>query len=394
MTPTLVHDPPPRAPGRAGIEAVAAPTGLGIAALLVEQHGAGTDAPLLAHLVGLLAGLIAVPTSRGLSGSAWPAGVAAATLYWAAPWAVTAVTVVPTPATLALPFVAGVVTATLCVHAPTWRSAAAVGGAWALIASTAAPASAWSVDEPAGPAMVAGNGVVEQADTHAFLIHRAALILRNDGYTAIARFLHRPDPAGPPRTTYLWRMQLGARDADRRLKPQMSDHFFNWWTHSGKGLIAGPSAATFAEKQFAKAQAAWNAGDASRAMYRLGAAVHLVDDACAPPHQFVLAPNHRLYEEWALHHQQAMAVSSGGIYRDDFRVTTGHGGTAWSSAHTRGWLDECAHRAAELVVNAALPASDYPRAVGPRWHTAAHFRETQRLTAGYIAFFFEQAGGP
>ncbi|MDQ4008633.1 MAG: hypothetical protein M3211_11105 [Actinomycetota bacterium] len=265
-----------------------------------------------------------------------------------------------------------------------------------LVAGSAAPASAWSVDEP-GPAtaaMVAGDGVVERADTHAFLIHRASVILRNDGYTAIARFLHSPDPAGPPRATYLWRMQLGARDADRRLKPQMPDHFFNWWTHSGKGLIAGPSAAMFAEAQYARALAAWREGDASRAMYRLGAAVHLVDDACAPPHQFVFAPNHRRYEEWALHHQRAMTVSSGGLYREDFRATTGHGGPAWSSDHTRGWVDECAHRAAELVVNAALPVGGQPGGVGAWWRTAAHFRETQRLTAGYIAFFFEEAGGP
>jgi hypothetical protein len=130
-------------------------------------------------------------------------------------------------------------------------------------------------------------------------------------------------------------------------------------------------------------------------MYHLGAATHLVDDACAPPHSFVLDPNHRAYENWMMAHQRQMTSSSGGIYRDQFRVHEGHGGPEWSSSHTRGWVDECAHRAADMIPNAAVPppdATDDPS--GEIRRTDSLFRQAQQLTAGYLAFFFETVGGP
>ena len=248
-------------------------------------------------------------------------------------------------------------------------------------------ADAWSVDEPAGTVVVA-------QDTHAFLLRQGARILRGDGRTAVADFLGSPDPTAAGHS-YLWRMQTGARDADRRLKRTvMPDHFFNWWTHSGKGLVAGPSAATYAEQQFAVAVRAWRRGDRPTAMYHLGAATHLVDDACAPPHEFLLVPHHRAYEEWVLARQESLAVGSGGIYASDFRQHTGHGGPAWSSAHTRGWVDECAHRAAEFVLNTMQPPGVVPGDPNPPAGADDHFRETQRLTAGYLAFFFDTVGGP
>ncbi len=269
-----------------------------------------------------------------------------------------------------------------------------------------AGAGAWSVDEPADtdPRMLAGNGVVVSVDTHAFMIQQAAVILRHDGLKAAAGVLDAEDPTAPfalspdgrastKHESYLWRMQLGARDADRVLKkPEMPDHFFNWWTHSGKGLIAGTSAATWAEQQFALATKLWAAGDRPAAMYRLGAAAHLVGDACAPPHASPYVPNHRAYEEWVVSRQSEYAVSSGGIYRTDFRVTKGHGGDEWSSAHTRGWLDECAHRSAELLFDTAQPPPDSPTGATPYVNTMDNFKDAQRLTAGYLAFFFESVG--
>lgn len=282
----------------------------------------------------------------------------------------------------------------------------------ALVAGTAAfgpvaGAGAWSVDEPPpdDPRMVAGDGIVVGMDTHAFLVQQGARILRNDGRTAIADFLDSADPAAPwrhdravhrldRRESYLWRVQRGARDADRSLKPQLPDHFFNWWTHSGKGLIAGPSAATYAEQQYAAAVRDWRAGNRDGAMYHLGAATHLVDDACTPPHETLFVPNHRAYEEWVLARQTTWAVARDGVYRKDFRVHRGHGGPEWSSAHTRGWVDECAHSAAALVVNTAQPPPGGPLSDGAYGRTRGHFAFTQRITAGYLAFFFDSVGGP
>lgn len=283
---------------------------------------------------------------------------------------------------------------------------AALGVAVVAEVATVAGAGAWSADEPHATAaqLRAGNGVVVALDTHAFLLQQAVTILRNDGHVAEADFLSSADPAAPyarnadgtattHRESFLWRLQLGSVDADGVNKAtQMPDHFFNWWTHSGKGTISGPSAATWAEEQFSEAVSAWRHGDRSSAMYHLGAAAHLVDDACAPPHASPYVPNHRAYEEWIVPRQGEHAVTSGGIYRTDFRLHTGHGGDEWSSSHTRGWVDECAHRAAGLQINSAHPPPGDPADAGAYDSTIAHFEDTQRLTAGYLAFFFEQVG--
>ncbi len=280
----------------------------------------------------------------------------------------------------------------------------ALGSAGAGLAVSTMVAGAWTVGEPtSGTALDDGNGIIVSMDTHAFLIQQANVILRNDGRTAISDFLDSPDPTAPylkvgdtrRRESYLWRMQTAARDADRSLKSKyMPDHFFNWWTHHGKGLIAGPSAATWAEQQYAEAVRAWRAGDRSTAMYHLGAATHLVDDGCVPPHESQFVPNHRRYENWLMARQDQVAVTSGGRYAADFRVHGGHGGDDWSSAHTRGWVDECAHHAAAYVINTIQPAADGPGEPNPPAGADGNFRFAQRMTAGYIAFFFDSVEGP
>lgn len=204
-----------------------------------------------------------------------------------------------------------------------------------VVAGMVAGAGAWSVDEPGASTLrlVAGNGVVVGVNTHAFLIQQGDVILCNDGLTPAANFLDSPDPRAPYRRTaggtllparesYLWRAQLGARDADGVLKHAlMPDHFFNWWTHSGKGMIVGPSSATWAEQQFAEAVQSWGEDDRSKAMYHLGAATHLVNDACAPPQSSQYVPDHCAYEDWVVAHQARYAVTRGGIYRADFACT-------------------------------------------------------------------------
>lgn len=289
---------------------------------------------------------------------------------------------------------------------PLLAAAASLGGVALASVATVTGAGAWSASEftlGTTAQMKAGNGVVEAVDTHAFLIRQGVRILSHDGHRTVGDFLRSPDPGAPripagqpgagEHEPYYWRIQLGSRDADGKLKATlMPDHFFNWWTHAGKGTVAGSSGATWAEEQFAQAVKLWQHGRRSRAMYHLGAATHLVDDACAPPHASPFVPEHRAYEEWILPRQAQYAVSSGGIYRADFRVEEGHGGEEWSSSHTRGWLDECAHRAAGLQINTAQPPPDDPTGAGAYGGTIAHFKDTQRLTAGYLVFFFQTVG--
>jgi hypothetical protein len=363
---------------------------------------------LVALLVAGLLGALAFAAAAALSGPR-VALVLCLLLPWPAALAIGGLLLVqPVAAALLLFALMAVMTFGLTQSRHGWVVVSVAGAVCVSLPALVGGSGAWSVDEPSAtdPRMVAGNGVVVSVDTHAFLIAQAAVILENDGHQAEAGFLDSPDPRAPfardargrptaNRETYVWRLQLGARDADRSLKHTvMPDHFFNWWTHSGKRLVAGPSAATYAEQQFGRAIRAWRSGNRSLAMYHLGAATHLVDDACAPPHQFFLVPNHRAYEERMLRLQSGLAVDRDGIYQSEFRVGRGHGGPEWSSAHTRGWVDECAHRAVELVVNTAQPPPGDPASLGRLGGTFAHFRDTQRLTAGYLQFFFDTVGGP
>ena len=225
----------------------------------------------------------------------------------------------------------------------------AVGVAPLLVLLTAQPAGAWiasaSLMTPTD-AMARSNDVDLSVDTHQWLAQRAMTILANDGRTSIAAFLAAPDPTAPTANdattgaptgtteTYGWRLLQGVRDADGVLHAQLPDHFHNWWTHQGKWWIVGGSAADGAELAFTHATDAWAAGDRSNAIYWLGAALHLVDDACVPQHEFYgLNVYHHQYERWVQIHQDTLAVTSGGIYADQFRVGGGHGGPAWSSAH-------------------------------------------------------------
>lgn len=291
-------------------------------------------------------------------------------------------------------------------YVKTWLGVLA---AFAVLFGSVVPVGAWSIDESStsDSNTAPGNGIDPTRDTHALLLSQGVSILEHDQKRAVADFLLSADPTAPyiidsktgqklaQRQSYLWRLQTGSRDADHANKKQMPDHFFNWWTHSGKGLIAGPSSATYAEEQYALAVKAWKKDDRSQAMYHLGAAAHLVADACTPPHSTFLVPGHRSYEEWILGHQDKMLASSKGIYRNQFATDSGHGGERWSSNHTRGWVDQCAHRGSEYIANAIQPPSDDPLLNEQAAKDTTQLLWTaQRITAGYLDFFFDEVGGP
>ena len=242
----------------------------------------------------------------------------------------------------------------------------------ALVAAVLRPveAMAWEAGarlKQTTPAQRLGNGVDAEVSTHQWAAGQGISILAADGRSDLSSFLAQADPAAPlkndaatgaPTSTtesYAWRLLLGARDADSVLYPQIRDHLHNYWTHRGRRYIAGQSAAGNAEKAFTEAMTNWRKGDRSAAMYWLGASLHLVQDACVPQHNwFGIGAYHHAYEVWVLQHQVQLSVTSGGIYRNDFRVNQGHGGEGWSSSHPRGWADECAHRAVAVTGPAAI----------------------------------------
>jgi hypothetical protein len=318
----------------------------------------------------------------------------------------------PVPWLAVVPYLLAATAASLVLTPAAHRLVRASAAIVAVIVvfATAQPAGAWiasaSLRQPTDT-MARTNNVDVSVDTHQWLAKQAITILATDGRRDIAAFLATADPTAPaandPATglpsgttdTYGWRLLQGARDADGTLYPQIPDHFHNWWTHQGKWWIVGGSAANGAEKAFSHAIEAWKAQDRSTAIYWLGAALHLVDDSCVPQHEFYgLNVYHHQYERWVQIHQNTLAVDSGGIYADQFRVGTGHGGPQWSSSQPRGWVDECAHRAAANLLAATHPNPPQPSTSGSQWRTAPHVADTQRLSAGFVAFFFDTVGAP
>ena len=273
-----------------------------------------------------------------------------------------------------------------------------------------APADAWIAGarrKVPTRAQLFGSGVDLSIDTHQWFASQAMLILRNDGYAQISDFFATADPSAPTardhRTgrsldhpeSFAWRLMLGARDADGVLYPHVRDHFHNYWTHGGRRWITGSSAAENAQVSFEKAVGLWKNGDRSLAVYWLGAAVHLLDDACVPQHQFFLVNFfHHDYEAWVLAKQNGLAVSSGAILRQTFRTNDAHGGEGWESTFPRGWVDECAHRAMRNLRAASNPLPRVMSSSDKQWKTSRHVAETQRLTAGFMVLFFEQVGFP
>jgi hypothetical protein len=419
-----VSDPHPVAPV-AVVAVVAVMAGLGWAgwiagALLastlpVSLLGTATTGIVLSS-TGAVAGAAAVLVARQMTPNAWRCIAVAGLVAPLTARPVGSVIGLAEPGSIpwlaVAPFLIGATFTFLAVTpvGPRMARALAVGVAPLLLVLTAQPAGAWiasaSLTTPTDT-MARSNNVDLAVDTHQWLAQQAITILANDGRTTIATFLATADPTAPmandPTTgaptgtteTYGWRLLQGARDADGVLHAQLPDHFHNWWTHQGKWWIVGGSAANGAERAFTHATEVWAAGDRANAIYWLGAALHLVDDACVPQHEFYgLNVYHHQYERWVQIHQDTLAVTSGGIYADQFRVDGGHGGPAWSSAHPRGWVDECAHRAADNLLAATHPNPPEPSTSGSQWRTATHIADTQRLSAGFIAFFFDQVGGP
>lgn len=252
---------------------------------------------------------------------------------------------------------------------------------------------------------VAENGIDVKASTHQWFAAQAISVLRADGHDAVINFLESPDPMAPPAAwskgapagvtePYAWRLIKGASDADCELYSQVPDHLHNFWSHRGRRMVIGGSAASNAEKSFDNALKAWQAGDRSTAMQWLGASLHLVQDSCVPQHNFFgVGVNHHAFEGWVREHQDQLAVTGGGaITAADFRQIRGHGGPHWSSAHPRGWADECAHRSAGVLRAASANPPKPSTANDPQWKTADHLAFTQRFGAGYLLFFFDKVG--
>jgi phospholipase C len=141
-------------------------------------------------------------------------------------------------------------------------------------------------------------------EVHVFINEQSIEILKNDGFYDAYRFYSENKKC----------LNDGVVWADQDFKSR--EHFYNPYTH--RGLYGCKSSKQRFEKYYGCALVHWDCGDRDKALFYLGAAVHLVQDSTIPQHGSIrLLKGHRKYEQW-IHkvHDNFLpySVSKGGIY--------------------------------------------------------------------------------
>lgn len=200
------------------------------------------------------------------------------------------------------------------------------------------------------------------ASTHTFINRQALRILANDGWVREAGFLAREQDA----------LHAGACRADGGLG--CLGHYFN--PRTGRGLWGYLPATTMMNHYFKRALKAWLAGKHRRALYYLGLATHLLQDACVPQHTHG-SPGcgHGTYERWVRQWRGRYGVIRGGLYRPDLLQASDW--LVFNSRVAYNYLDLVAHPDRE---------AGYHRA------TADLLPLAQRSTAGFWLYFLTRAG--
>jgi phospholipase C len=143
-------------------------------------------------------------------------------------------------------------------------------------------------------------------EVHIFINNNALEILKNDDRTEAYEFFYKYKDA----------INEGVVWADQDFKSR--EHFYN--PYSEKGLYGCKTSLQNFEKYYCNALVHWNCGDYEKAMFFLGAAVHLIQDSTIPQHGSInLLKSHRSYEQWVIKVHDDFAhytIHSGGTYLD------------------------------------------------------------------------------
>lgn len=115
-------------------------------------------------------------------------------------------------------------------------------------------------------------------------------ILRNDGYEKQYKFFEK----------YIKILNKGVMWADSDFKS--ANHFYHH--ERGIGLYGCSNALIECEIYYNKALKSIHCNDIPKAMFYLGAACHLIQDATVPAHAGVNLISHRSFETWAIKHIQ------------------------------------------------------------------------------------------
>ncbi|MCX7748300.1 MAG: zinc dependent phospholipase C family protein [Clostridia bacterium] len=141
-------------------------------------------------------------------------------------------------------------------------------------------------------------------EIHKYINFQALDILKNDRYLDAYSFF----------SDFITNINEGAFWADQDFKS--SDHFYN--PVREKGLFGNRSALSVGSEYYKEAIKYWTLQNTEKAMFYLGAAVHIIQDMTIPQHANIrLLDNHRQYENFirrTYRNSPKFAVDRGGYY--------------------------------------------------------------------------------
>ena len=143
-----------------------------------------------------------------------------------------------------------------------------------------------------------------ECQVHKFINMQALNILKNDNFKDAYVFF----------SDFITELDAGVTWADQDLKSM--GHFYNpFWA---RGLFGNSNANSLAGEYYNKALSNWRKGDVAKAIFFLGASIHLVQDMTVPQHANIkLLDSHKRYETFikkAYLHTAEFVATQGGYY--------------------------------------------------------------------------------
>jgi len=198
--------------------------------------------------------------------------------------------------------------------------------------------------------------ILGASSTHVFCNQQGRIILRNDGHERKARLVNQ----------FSNELDKGVIWADKGWR-SMTHHYD---PETGRGIWLWADAAQKCAAYFKKAFSLWQHGKHAGAMFLVGAAAHLVQDACVPHHASCRMGNgHLAYENWVEKNKHQYKVQAGGLYDQ-------------GDTPPQEWI----------ITNARLAGKHYSRIQVPgnndHYHqvTSVLLPLAQRSTAGFFNF--------
>lgn len=272
------------------------------------------------------------------------------------------------------------------------------------------------------------NFAFRNPGTHQWLTHRAVRVLRRDGFRRYANVLGAPirmgnNGLGRRHIDLLiegivradtdlngctdYGLEVGWPIGDHGLNPYRQFGFFSYnryperagW-HGQLYPRSGPCAtapdarstsARMADEFFGRAQRSFRGGERADAMFNLGIALHMVQDATVPEHSHP-EKQHFYFEPWANANKERYAVLDGGLYEPPpslrgVRINDTPGGWVyWMAAESYPYYRFDASTSARPRQTYRCPVAQDPERC--RVSAGRLLKVGQRASAGFLRYFF------